>query len=110
MTINHDDDAYTRDVASRISRMTLEGNAPWLKDHPAGAAEVSYYPFIDPAPIYSGVNAVLLDLVAAERGFKDPRWIPMAMVESTNSPRNTGKSRYALHSATDLSKSRIPIP
>ena len=69
MTITHDEDAYTRDVASRISRMTLEGKAPWLKDHPAGTAEVSYYPFIDPAPIYTGVNAVLLDLVAAERGF-----------------------------------------
>ena len=36
MTINRDDEAYTRDVASRISRMTLEGSAPWLKDHPAG--------------------------------------------------------------------------
>ena len=32
-----------------VSRMTLEGKAPWLKDHPAGAAEVAYYPFIDPA-------------------------------------------------------------
>jgi hypothetical protein len=82
VTINHDDDAFTRNVASRISRLTLEGKAPWLTDHAAGDAEVTYYPFIDPAPIYGGVNAVLLDLVAAERGFKDPRWIPMAMVES----------------------------
>ena len=82
MTIDRDDDAYYREVASRITRMTLEGKAPWLTDHAAGEAEVSYYPFIDPAPLYSGVNAVLLDLVAAERGFKDPRWVPMAMVES----------------------------
>jgi hypothetical protein len=96
MTINRDDEAYTRDVASRISRMTLEGNAPWLRDHPAGAAEVSYYPFVDPAPIYSGVNAVLLDLVAAERGFKDPRWIPMAMVESNKLSPKYGEKPVCL--------------
>jgi len=76
--------------------MTLEGKAPWLKDHPAGAAEVSYYPFIDPAPIYTGVNAVLLDLVAAERGFKDPRWIPMAMVESNKLSPKYGEKPVCL--------------
>ena len=96
MTINHDEDAYTRDVASRISRMTVEGKAPWLQDHPAGEAEVSYYPFIDPAPIYDGVNAVLLDLVAAERGFKDPRWIPMAMVESNGLAPKYGEKPVCL--------------
>ena len=46
MTIDRDDDAYYRDVASRISKMTLEGKAPWLKDHAAAEAEVGYYPFI----------------------------------------------------------------
>ena len=76
--------------------MTLEGKAPWLKDHPAGAAEVAYYPFIDPAPIYTGVNAVLLDLVAAERGFKDPRWIPMAMVESNKLTPKYGEKPVCL--------------
>jgi hypothetical protein len=96
MTINRDDDAYYRDVASRISRMTLEGTAPWLKDHASGEAEVTYYPFLDPAPIYSGVNAVLLDLVAAERGFKDPRWVPMAMVESNNLAPKYGEKPVCL--------------
>jgi hypothetical protein len=96
MTIDRDDDAYYRDVASRISRMTLEGKAPWLKDHAAGEAEVSYYPFIDPAPLYAGVNAVLLDLVAAEHGYRDPRWIPMAMVESNKLTPKYGEKPVCL--------------
>jgi len=109
MTIKHDEDAYTRDVASRISRMTLEGKAPWLKDHPAGAAEVTYYPFIDPAPIYTGVNAVLLDLVAAERGFKDPRWIPLPWWSQTNFLPNTGKAGLPCIPQQVCRESRIPI-
>ena len=96
MTINSDDDAYYRDLASRITRMTLDGSAPWLKDHSAGEAEVTYYPFLDPAPIYGGVNAVLLDLVAAERGFKDPRWVPMAMAESHNMTPKYGEKPIRL--------------
>lgn len=96
MTIDRDDDAYYREVASRIGKMTLEGKAPWLKDHAAGEAEVSYYPFIDPAPIYGGVNAVLLDLVAAERDFKDPRWVPMAMVESNKLTPKYGEKPVCL--------------
>ena len=74
----------------------MRERAPWLEDHPAGEAEVSYYPFIDPAPIYDGVNAVLLDLVAAERGFKDPRWIPMAMVESNGLAPKYGEKPVCL--------------
>ena len=96
MTIDRDDDAYYREVASRISKMTLEGKAPWIEDHAAGEAEVGYYPFIDPAPIYGGVNAVLLDLVAAERGFKDPRWIPMAMAESNKLTPKYGEKPVCL--------------
>src|SRR5271157_2112759 len=53
-------------------------------------------PFIDPAPIYSGVNAVLLDLVTAERGFKDPRWVPMAMVESNKLSPKYGEKPVCL--------------
>ncbi len=96
MTIDRDDDAYYRDLSSRITRMTLDGTAPWLKDHARGEAEVTYYPFLDPAPIYGGVNAVLLDLVAAERGFKDPRWVPMAMVESNNLAPKYGEKPVCL--------------
>jgi hypothetical protein len=96
MTIARDEEAFIRDVASRVSEMTLNGKAPWLTNHGAGEAEVSFCPLIDPAPIYAGVNAVLLDLVAAERGYKDPRWVPMALVESNGLAPKYGEKPVCL--------------
>jgi len=96
VTIGRDDEAWYRDFASRLSAMTLDGTAPWLVDRPAGRAEVTYYPFLNPAPIYSGLNAVLLDLVSAERGFSDPRWIPMARMEANRLTPRYGEKPVCL--------------
>jgi hypothetical protein len=96
MTIERDEDAFVRDVSRRMSELTTSGKAPWLSDHKAGEAEVAFCPLINPAPIYSGVNAVLLDLVAAERGYKDPRWVPMALVESNGLAPKYGEKPVCL--------------
>lgn len=75
--VYRDEDFYK--LFSKIYReMTQTGKAPWLQD---GVPErgIAYNP--KSGVIFRGVNSILLEMRAAQKGYKDSRWISMYEVD-----------------------------
>lgn len=64
------DDVYTI-VTNRIVEALEEGTIPWHKPWGEYGAPVS----LASGKAYRGLNPLILNLAAAERGFADPRWV-----------------------------------
>lgn len=82
LSLSFDDDAYIGLIAKRISQQTMDGQAPWMKSHGEREIFIAHNPCN--GAVFKGANGLLLDLVANERGFKDPRWITEEQAKSRN--------------------------
>jgi len=103
MTINHDDDAFTRDVASRIKPNDLEGKAPWLKDH-LQALQKSPTTLHRPALSTRESTQFFLILLPQNAASRSP--LDSHAMRSQRLTPNMEEKPVALHSATGLSSHR----
>lgn len=72
------DEDFYRQFANLYSDLTISGKAPWMN---TGKIErgVAYNP--SSGVIFKGINSLILEMSAAQQGFKDSRWISMAEAE-----------------------------
>jgi antirestriction protein ArdC len=66
------DEDFYRQFENKFYQLTMSGKAPWLKEGKV-EREVAYNP--SSGIVFKGINSMMLEMSAAERGFKDSRWL-----------------------------------
>jgi hypothetical protein len=67
-------DVYLSQFERTYSELAGSGKAPWLREGPVERGP-AYNPYS--GAVYRGLNGVMLDMAAAARNFRDPRWISL---------------------------------
>jgi antirestriction protein ArdC len=72
------DEAFYEDFEKKYYRLTMNGKAPWLKE---GKVErnIAYNP--KSGVVFRGINSMMLEMAAAEQGYKDSRWLSMEEIK-----------------------------
>jgi hypothetical protein len=66
------DEQFYKKFERTYQNLTLTGKAPWLKEGKI-ERDIAYNPYS--GVIFKGVNALMLEMSAAEQGFKEARWL-----------------------------------
>ena len=69
---NITDEQFYKKFERTYQNLTLTGKAPWLKEGKI-ERDIAYNPVS--GVIFKGVNALMLEMSAAEQGYKESRWI-----------------------------------
>ena len=75
---NITDEIFYKRFEQSYQNLTLTGKAPWLKEGKI-ERDIAYNPAS--GVIFKGVNALMLEMSAAEQGFKESRWVSAKEVE-----------------------------
>ncbi len=99
------DEQFYKKFERTYQNLTLTGKAPWLKEGKI-ERDIAYNP--NSGIIFRGVNALMLEMSAAEQGYKESRWVSENEIDSLKLRARTGEkptpiayvNRYA--HATDV--------
>jgi hypothetical protein len=102
---NITDEQFYKKFERTYQNLSLTGKAPWLKEGKI-ERDIAYNP--SSGVIFKGVNALMLEMSAAEQGFKESRWISESEIDNMKLKVRTGQlptpiayvNRYA--HATDV--------
>ncbi|MCD1654453.1 ArdC family protein [Treponema zuelzerae] len=73
------DELFYKKFERTYQNLTLTGKAPWLKEGKI-ERDIAYNP--TSGVIFKGVNALMLEMSAAEQGFKESRWLSESEVNN----------------------------
>lgn len=73
-----EDNEFYKDFSKKFKSLTATGKAPWLKEGVPDRA-IAHNP--SSGVIFRGVNAMMLEMSAAEKGYKESRWISAYEIE-----------------------------
>jgi hypothetical protein len=71
-------DVYLSQFERTYYGLTGSGKAPWMREGPVERGP-AYNPY--GGVVFKGLNGVMLDMAAAARGFRDPRWLSLHEAE-----------------------------
>lgn len=82
------DEQFYKKFERSYQNLTLTGTAPWLKEGKI-ERDIAYNP--RSGVIFRGVNALMLEMSAAEQGFKEARWISESEIDDLKLRARTGE-------------------
>lgn len=86
---NITDEQFYKKFERTYQNLTLTGKAPWLKEGKI-ERDIAYNPVS--GVIFKGVNALMLEMSAAEQGYKESRWISESEVNDLKLRVRPGQS------------------
>lgn len=78
---NITDEQFYKKFERTYQNLTLTGKAPWLKEGKV-ERDIAYNP--SSGVIFKGVNALMLEMSAAEQGYKESRWVSESEIKNMN--------------------------
>jgi phage/plasmid primase-like uncharacterized protein/antirestriction protein ArdC len=85
---------YAERITAQAVRQMREGDAPWLVSQPAGTRFLPFNPVT--GRDYSGINALVLLMVARDRGYADPRWVTRDQAHAIGAAVRAGEASTVL--------------
>jgi len=73
------DEQFYKKFERTYQNLTLSGKAPWLKEGKI-ERDIAYNP--NSGVIFKGVNALMLEMSAADQGFKEARWLSESEIDN----------------------------